>query len=202
MGGGGVSRRVLAGVLLAWAAASPPAAAQTTVEVRIETSLGTIWAEVDTVMAPVTANNFLRYVDLGLYNGGSFYRTVRMDNQPDNEVKIEVIQGGIDRSRREELSEPIPMEPTSVTGILHLDGTLSMARGGPDTARAEFFICIGAQPELDQGGRRNSDGWGFAAFGRVRVGMEVVRLIQAQEAEGQYFPEGKRVTIEGIYRAS
>jgi len=173
---------------------------QAGVLVQIETEVGMITAELDTVRAPITARNFLAYVDAGMYAGGSFYRTVRMDNQPDNEVKIEVIQGGISRDRQDDKLPPISMEPTGETGLLHLDGVLSMARGGPHTAQGEFFICIGPQPELDQGGLRNPDGWGFAAFGRVIDGMDVVRRIQAKEAEGQYFAEGDRVRIISITR--
>jgi peptidyl-prolyl cis-trans isomerase A (cyclophilin A) len=77
------------------------------------------------------------------------------------------------------------LERTNVTGLRHIDGTLSMARSGPDTATASFFICIGDQPELDFGGRRNRDGQGFAAFGQVIEGMDVVRAINRSAAEGQ-----------------
>jgi peptidyl-prolyl cis-trans isomerase A (cyclophilin A) len=153
------------------------------VTVVIETSLGTINAEIDTVHAPLTAANFLKYVDAGYYNGGQFHRTVKPDNQPNNPVKIEVIQGGV-KSGTPEL-QPIALERTSVTGILHHDGTISMARNGPDTATSDFFICIGDQPSLDFGGRRNSDGQGFAAFGSVVRGMDVVRKIQAAPAQEQ-----------------
>lgn len=163
--------------------------------------MGVITAEVDTLRAPLTATNFMKYVDLELYSGGSFYRTVRPDNQPDNTVKIGVIQGGIARSRADEQLPPIRLEPTGDTGLLHLDGVLSMARADPDTAQGEFFICIGPQPDLDEGGRRNPDGLGFAAFGRVTAGMDVVRRIQAKKADGQYFTEGERVRILGIRRA-
>jgi peptidyl-prolyl cis-trans isomerase A (cyclophilin A) len=79
----------------------------------------------------------------------------------------------------------VPLERTSVTGLRHLDGTLSMARDGPDTATSDFFICIGDQPSLDFGGKRNPDGQGFAAFGHVVGGMDVVRRIQAAPADGQ-----------------
>lgn len=188
-------------LVLALVALGPVAAkSQTAVVVHIETDLGTITAEIDTIGAPITATNFLTYVDMGMYTGGAFYRAVRLDNQPNDDVKIEVIQGGIDPDRRDEQLTPIRMEPTGETGILHLDGVLSMARGGPDTARGEFFICIGPQPELDQGGRRNPDGWGFAAFGRVIEGMELVRRIQARETRNQRFPVGEQVRIAGIRR--
>lgn len=186
---------------LALVALNPAVArSQTTVRVHIETELGMITAEIDTVRAPITGTNFLQYVDMNMYTGGTFYRAVRLDNQPDNEVKIEVIQGGISPARSDDRLPPIRMEPTGETGILHLDGVLSIARAGPDTGQGEFFICIGPQPELDQHGRRNPDGWGFAAFGRVIEGMDVVRRIQARETDGQYFPEGERVMILGMRR--
>jgi peptidyl-prolyl cis-trans isomerase A (cyclophilin A) len=155
------------------------------VTVVIETELGFIEAEIATDRAPVTAANFLKYVDAGLFNDGRFFRTVKRnpDNQPNNEVKIEVVQA----DRRPGASEfaPIPLERTSVTGLSHRDGTLSMARNGPDTATSSFSICIGDQPSLDFGGKRNPDGQGFAAFGRVVRGMDVARKIQAAPAEEQ-----------------
>jgi peptidyl-prolyl cis-trans isomerase A (cyclophilin A) len=108
-----------------------------------------------------------------------------MDNQPGNDIKIEVIQGGLGDDPRGLGLPPIAHETTEQTGIKHLDGTVSMARAGPGTASSEIFICIGDQPELDFGGQRNPDGQGFAAFGRVKSGMDVVRKIQAQHAECQ-----------------
>jgi peptidyl-prolyl cis-trans isomerase A (cyclophilin A) len=153
------------------------------VTVVIETDLGAIEAEIDTIHAPVTAADFLKYVDAGRYSGGQFHRTVKPDNQPNNAVKIEVIQGGPATGTPD--FPAIPLERTSVTGLLHLDGTLSMARDGPDTATSDFFICIGDQPSLDYAGKRNPDGQGFAAFGRVVKGMDVVRKIQAAPANAQ-----------------
>jgi peptidyl-prolyl cis-trans isomerase A (cyclophilin A) len=100
-------------------------------------------------------------------------------------VKIEVIQAGIDPARERDGFPAIPLERTSVTGILHKDGTISMARAGPGTATSDFFICIGDQPSLDFGGARNPDGQGFAAFGRVVSGMDVVRAIHGAPAEGE-----------------
>ena len=147
--------------------------------VVIQTGAGEIVVEVDTTNAPITGHNFLRYVDGGFYEGGSFYRVVRMDNQPNDSLRIEVIQAGMNRSRQDQAFDSIPLEGTTTTGLRHLDGTISMARGGPDTAQASFFICIGDQPELDEGGMRNPDGRGFAAFGRVVAGMDVVQAIQA-----------------------
>ena len=162
-----------------------------TVHVVLETDLGEIEIAVDAERAPVSAKNFLRYVDGGFYDGGQFHRTVTVDrdnqrdNQPDNGVKIEVIQASMNAERETEEFPPIPLGRTSETGILHKDGVVSMARLGPDTATHHIFICIGDQPSLDFGGRRNPDGQGFAAFGRVVKGMDVVRKIQAQPADGQ-----------------
>lgn len=165
------------------------------VHLFMRTEAGDVHLAVDTVRAPITAGNFLRYVDAGLYIGGTFYRSVRLDNQPNDEVKIEVIQGGIDRARREESLPPIPLEGTDETGILHTDGTLSMARGGPNSARGEFFVTINDQPSLDRGGTRNADGFGFAAFGRVLSGMDVVRAIQSRPTDGQYLTTRVGITF-------
>lgn len=151
----------------------------------IETELGKIEAEVFEDRAPITATNFLKYVDAGFYEGGSFYRTVLPDNQPNNEIRIEVIQGGINSAREADRFDPIPLERTSVTGLSHTDGTLSMSRFAPDSAHSEIFICIGDQPNLDFGGMRNPDGQGFAAFGRVTKGMDIVRTIQRAPHQAQ-----------------
>ncbi len=182
--------------------------------VRIDTEFGPIRVDLDEQASPITTTNFLHYVEEGLYDGGSFHRTVRMDNQgnenlpkrkdvddegaplPNDQEKIEVIQATINEERHEELGDPIPLERTSETGLRHVDGTISMARTTPDSAVADFFICIGDQPALDFGGMRNADGQGFAAFGHVIEGMDIVRTIQEQPAEGQHLdPE---VTINRI----
>ena len=152
--------------------------------VALRTSLGEIVLEVDVVRAPVSARNFLRYVDAHRYDGGAFHRTVTTspDNQPRSAVKIDVVQAG--GAPGTDLP-PIPLERTRDTGLAHVDGAISMARDGPDTATSDFFVCVGAQPSLDHGGKRNPDGQGFAAFGRVVKGMDVVRRIHAAPAEGQ-----------------
>jgi peptidyl-prolyl cis-trans isomerase A (cyclophilin A) len=155
------------------------------VAVVIVTELGEIELELDAAKAPKTVENFLRYVDKEFYDGGRFHRTVTPDNQPDNKVKIEVIQAGIDPERTGEEFASIDLERTRDTGLAHEDGTISMARDGPDSATSDFFICIGDQPELDFGGKRNPDGQGFAAFGRVTEGMEIVKKIQSSAADGQ-----------------
>jgi peptidyl-prolyl cis-trans isomerase A (cyclophilin A) len=155
------------------------------VHVVIETEAGEIEAEIDTVRAPITAANFLKYVDAGLFDGGRFFRTVRPDNQVDKPAKIAVIQAAGSRERRADFLPAIPLERTNVTGLSHKDGTLSMARSTPDTARDSFSICVGDQPALDFGGARQPDGQGFAAFGRVVRGMDVVRTIQMGPANGE-----------------
>jgi peptidyl-prolyl cis-trans isomerase A (cyclophilin A) len=155
------------------------------VRVVIETEKGDIGVELDAAKAPVTVANFLRYVDGQFYDGGRFHRTVKPDNQPDNKVKIEVIQAGINPAKAKEEFPAIKLERTRDTKLAHKDGSISMARDGPDTATSDFFLCVGDQPELDFGGKRNPDGQGFAAFGKVVKGMDVVKKIQAAPADGQ-----------------
>jgi peptidyl-prolyl cis-trans isomerase A (cyclophilin A) len=170
--------------------------------VIVRTELGDIEVEVYENRAPLTAGNFLRYVREERFEGATFYRTVKMGNQPGDEIKIEVIQGGLGNDPLGVGLAPIDHETTAQTGLRHLDGTISMARAAPGTASSEIFICIGGQPELDFGGKRNPDGQGFAAFGRVVRGMDVVRDIQAQPAEGQMLePEIEILGIEELQSA-
>lgn len=164
-------------------ASTPPAAAP--VRVVMTTERGELELEVDAARAPATAANFLRYVREGRYDGGRFHRTVRADNQPGSAVKIDVVQAGVAPAQAARDHAPIRLERTRDTGLRHVDGAISMARAGPDTATSDFFVCVGAQPELDFGGRRNPDGQGFAAFGRVVRGMEVVRRIHRAPAKEQ-----------------
>jgi len=163
---------------------------------RITTAEGVIQLRVYPDKAPVSAANFLRYVEAGLYNGSSFFRVVTPDNQPNDKVRIEVIQGG--DVAEEKCFPPIAHETTKTTGLRHRDGAVSMARAGPGTATSSFFICIGDQPELDFGGRRNPDGQGFAAFGRVVAGMDIVRKIQKMDQEKQFLK--KPAVIRSIIR--
>jgi peptidyl-prolyl cis-trans isomerase A (cyclophilin A) len=153
--------------------------------VLIKTCAGDIVVELFERQAPITVANFLAYVDKGLYQGACFYRVVRPDNQPQSPVKIEVIQGGLGAAEETRALPPILHETTEKTGVRHRDGTISMARDKPGTASSEFFICINDQPELDFGGRRNPDGQGFAAFGRVIRGKDVVRSIQRLDNKAQ-----------------
>lgn len=165
--------------LLLIVALAGPSEAEDKPVVVFETEKGRIEIEVDTVKAPISAANFLKYVDGGFYNSGVVNRAVRPDNTVRNDVPIQVIQFQSDRARRQEQFPPIPLERTSVTGLKHVDGAVSMARSGPDTATASFSIVIGDTPEMDFGGKRNADGQGFAVFGRVVRGMDVVKAIQA-----------------------
>ncbi len=166
-----------------------------TINCEIETTDGTILVELYPNKAPNTVVNFLKYVDAGLYSNGSFFRVTTPENEATRDVKIEVIQGGKGEGKD---FDPIAIETTEKTGILHEDGTLSMARSGPNTATNNFFICINAQPSLDFGGKRNPDGFGFAAFGKVTKGMDIVRKIQAKENKNQRLLEP--VIIKSIKR--
>ena len=160
--------------------------------ILITTTLGPIEVELYPDKAPVTVANFLRYIKQGRWKGATFYRTVTLQNQPHNKVKIEVIQGGLGDDTTQMLP-PIKIETTKETGLHHLNGTISMARDKPNSATSEFFICIGKQPALDYGGKRNPDGYGFAAFGRVIKGMNIVRKIQHQPAKGQMLTPPVRI---------
>jgi peptidyl-prolyl cis-trans isomerase A (cyclophilin A) len=192
--------------LLAFTAAALPltAAAPGPVRVRMVTDLGPIVIELYPDKAPITVANFLAYVNLHLLEGGSFYRTVSPKND-NNPATISVIQGGLNRD-----DSPLPAiahETTKVTGILHTDGVISMARGAPGTAGSEFFICLGDNPALDFGGARNKDGQGFAAFGKVVEGMDVVRAIHdaptVSKADDPYIKGqliGKPVKIQKLSR--
>jgi len=160
---------------LAALTAAPALAQARPPRVVLTTTMGDIEIELYPDRAPITAGNFLAYVDKGLWKGASFYRVVRPDN--DRTPPITVIQGGL--LNDDGPLPPIAHETTRTTGLLHTDGVLSMARGEPGTAASEFFISVGANPTLDFGGARNPDGQGFATFGKVVRGMEVVRRIDA-----------------------
>lgn len=157
-------------------AAPAPAPAAGLIRVRIVTGEGPIVIAVDTRRAPVTAANFLAYVDDGRFDGTSFYRAARSRIAP----KTGFIQGGISTDARRTLL-PIPLEPTSKTGIRHLDATVSMARGSATgSAMGNFFITVGPAPNMDAQG----DYQGYAAFGHVLSGMDTVRRILAKPAGG------------------
>lgn len=157
--------------------------------IEIQTSLGDIEVELFPTKAPKTVAAFLSYIDSGFYKNASFYRVLTNDNQPSNAPKSELVQGGIwHTNHRKAVSLPgIPHETTRQTGLLHTNGTLSLARMAPGTATTEFFICVGDQHGFDYGGENNSDGQGYAAFGRVIKGMDVVLRIQQQRESDQAF---------------
>lgn len=167
-------------------------------EVEIRTSEGNIVVEVFEKEAPVTASNFLKLVDEGIYDGAVFYRVVTKGNQSERSIKIEVIQGGLFHDESIDALKPIAHETTKETGIMHKNGTISMARLEPGTASSEFFICVGDQPELNYGGKRNEDGQGFAAFGKVVKGMEVVERIHSLKNSNQMLDD--MILIKSIQR--
>ena len=164
-------------------------------EVRFVTEFGEIKIELFTKKAPVTAGHFLTYVKENRFRDAKFYRAVRLDNQTQI-PKIEVLQSGLAFTQNADTLPPITHETTKQTGVLHLDGTVSMARLKPGTANADFFICIGEQPSLDFGGSRNPDGLGFAAFGRVTEGMDVVKKINKMPTAGRWSLLIKPVEIQ------
>lgn len=149
------------------APASPPAPKPATQKVAIDTSMGSIVLEIETQRAPITARNFLRYADQKRLDGIAFYRTVKVAD------KFGFIQFGIDNDPKRILP-PIKHEPTTLTGVKHVNGAISTARLAPGTARGEFTISVGDQPSLDADPTRPGDNLGYAAFGKVVEGMEVV----------------------------
>ena len=151
--------------------------------VLIKTSEGEIKIELYAKKAPISVANFLKYVDEHLYDNGTFFRVVRSDNQLNNPIKIQVIQGGVGDEKSKKSYPPIQLETTQKTNIKHKNGTISMARSEPNSATSSFFICIEDQPQLDYGGKRNPDGQGFAAFGKVVNGMDVVKKIQQRKTK-------------------
>jgi peptidyl-prolyl cis-trans isomerase A (cyclophilin A) len=157
--------------------------------VRVETAFGNIDLAIDTKNAPVTAANFLKYVDGGFYDGGRVHRATRADNyKPNlpNRPLLEIIQADINPARAAERFPAIPLERTTKTGLSHVVGTVSMPRGqDPDSARSGFVIHLNDQPSLNHGGMRFDDGQGTAAFGRVIAGLDVVRKIQQQPVKEQ-----------------
>jgi peptidyl-prolyl cis-trans isomerase A (cyclophilin A) len=170
---------LLAAALLATTAAAPRTAPTT--DVAIKTTDGTIVVRLDAAHAPGTVKNFLHYVDAHTYDKTTFYRTVSRAREPQS--KIEVIQGGLNPQTSNPMIAPIKLEPTSKTGLHNTDGVISMARtSDPNSATTEFFICIGDNRFLDAGGPL---GPGYAAFGKVIRGADVVRKIQRSNANGE-----------------
>ncbi|GIL39445.1 peptidylprolyl isomerase [Roseiterribacter gracilis] len=157
---------------------------QPNARVEIHTDAGKIRIVLDALHAPITSCNFLRYVRAGAYNGGLFYRTVHKTSTKISPVPIEVIQAGA-RKEAENWFGPIALETTQKTGLHHHAGAISMARSDPNSATSSFFIVVEDSVALDFGGMRNTDGQGFAAFGSVIDGMDVVRAIHASPDQGE-----------------
>jgi peptidyl-prolyl cis-trans isomerase A (cyclophilin A) len=157
--------------------------------VQIITAAGDIEVELYPEQAPKTVAAFLSYVDSGFYHNSSFYRILNDDNQPSLADRSNLIQGGIwHTNHRKAASVPgVTHESTQQTHILHKDGVISLAREAPGTATTEFFICIGDQPGYDFGGDNNPDKQGYAAFGKVVKGMDIVRNIYARPESDQSF---------------
>lgn len=140
--------------------------------VSLETSLGAIVIALKAKQAPLTTANFLRYVDGKLYDGASFWRSAKA-NSP---VDYGLIEGGL-QSDPKKVLKPVAHEPTTQTGLRHVDGTVSLARREPGSGDSDFFICVGEAPYLDANPAAEGDNVGFAAFGQVIKGMEVVHKI-------------------------
>lgn len=169
--------------------------------VVIETQYGNIQVELYPDKAPKSVAAFLSYVGKGLYKNSSFYRVLKEENQPSSSFKSKLIQGGIWQSdnARAVILPGIPHETTQQSGILHKDGTISLARTTPGTATSEFFICLGDQPAYDYGNNANPDKLGYAAFGKVVKGMAIVRQIHSQPEDGENFnPPVKILTIKRL----
>lgn len=152
------------------AAQTPPPAAAANPKVAIETSAGRMVVEVYLDKAPISARNFLRYVDAKRLDGAVFYRTVKPAE------KFGFVQFGVQNAPAK-MFPPIKHEPTTETGIKHLDGTLSLPRLAPGSARGEFTIMVGDQPSFDADPSKPGDNLGYAAFGRVIEGHDVLLAI-------------------------
>jgi peptidyl-prolyl cis-trans isomerase A (cyclophilin A) len=177
--GTGIHRRTLVAAVAVFAAAPPLARASAArPKVTMTTGQGVITLELAADEAPITAANFLRYVDARRFDGSSFYRALRT-----GEPGAGLIEGGLQNDPAR-LFAPIAHESTAQTGLSHLDGTISMARYGPGTATADFFICGGPAPYLDANPAAAGDHLGYAAFGQVTQGMDVVRAILALPTNG------------------
>jgi peptidyl-prolyl cis-trans isomerase A (cyclophilin A) len=155
-------------------------------QVLIDTEYGDIEVELFSDKAPKTVTAFLKNVDDKIYSKGSFYRVLKNEDVPE-EYNQGVIQGGVFQSKPGTVTAFIEHESPRQTGLTHSSGTISMARTKPGTASSEFFICIGDQPQFDSSSRGVSDGLGYAAFGKVTKGMDVVRVIQNKKSTGESF---------------
>jgi peptidyl-prolyl cis-trans isomerase A (cyclophilin A) len=152
--------------------------------VQIQTSSGDIEVELFPDNAPKSVAAFLSYIDSGYYKHASFYRALNEDNQPTGAGETAMLQGGIWKTKHGIHLPGIPHETTEQTKLSHINGTISLARQAPGTANTEFFICIGDQKGFDYGGTNNPDGQGYAAFGRVVKGMDIVKQFYTQPTNG------------------
>ena len=170
--------------------------------VIINCDAGNILVELYADKAPLTANPFIKYADSGYFNETYFYRVLNIHNQPMDEFKAELIQGGTYLNKDKPKNLPgTPHEPTNKTGLKHLKGSLSMARMDTGTATTEFFICLEDQKGYDFGGKNNHDGHGYAVFGQVVKGMEIVRKVSERPEKGQRFrPPVKINSIRIVHR--
>ncbi len=160
------------------ATAASPALAQALaapVRVKLETADGPIILELYPDKAPITAGNFLRYVDGKRFDGTTFYRASKVPNAPE----FGLIQGGVQNDPARVL-KPIAHEPTTKTGLSHTDGAISMGRTAPGTATSDFFIVLGDMTYMDADPKQPDDNLGFAAFGKVVEGMDTARKILAE----------------------
>ena len=166
--------------------------------IKIETVLGNIVVELYPNKAPKSVTAFLAYIDSGIYKKSTFYRVLKEEDQPSSATKSQLIQGGIYQTNPKFLQRQpgITLETTKETGLKHENGTISLARSTANSASTEFFICIGNQPAYDYGGSANSDKQGFAAFGKVIKGMDIVKRIHNQHSEGTSFDPP--ITINNI----
>lgn len=161
--------------------------------VRIETELGAMVVEIFEERAPASAAYFLADVRSGRFDGTRFFRIVTLTNQSaEAHRRIEVIQGGL-KHETTKLPPVIPHETTAMTGLKHLKGTVSLARFAPGAVYHSFFICLRDEPALDCGGARHPDGQGFAAFGRVVEGFEVVERIYARGEAEEHVKDAVRI---------
>ena len=189
---------LLMGMMLLFMCCSAPRTGNPQVE--ITTRFGDFTIELYEQQAPATVAAFLSYIDSGYYDDASFYRVLVDEDQPSYAPKSNIIQGGIWKTNPSLLAKipGIPHETTAQSRLSHIDGTVSLARLAPGTANSEFFICVGDQPGYDFGGENNPDGQGYAAFGRVVQGMDVVRrMYAAPQRDGQFTPQ---IFITGFRR--
>lgn len=174
-----MKRRLFLAALAATAAAAAVAHAQPApagaVRVALDTTDGPILVEVYPDKAPITAGNFLRYVDEKRFDGATFYRASKVPNAPE----YGLVQGGVQNDPKRVL-KPIAHEPTTKTGLSHVNGALSMGRTSPGTATSDFFICVGDMTYMDADPKQPGDNLGFAAFGKVVEGMDAVKKILAE----------------------